>query len=363
MLPHKLHQYGIGMKDKVSYFHNLEAKTGFGDRILDLWAVLTIVQMSDPGAKTRVFWDTDQFPLGKKPRHVGKIYDDTFDRHYSPDLFSVQGCEFVSGLIKGALQNENDSDQRELNKIAFYDINEKVRQVFLRSGIYPGSTSPEVLMRQRAFYGFPRKILLRDIVEAYRNVAAGTVMSSRIKSLLPDDIGDRVGIHIRLTDKLVEREVPWEMTPRVWKVIEARGMRVIEKCIKLNQPMLVCSDDREYKQRLVDRIRQTGGDAITIEPGGKLLKEPGTHAQADFFALASCRRIIQLTKYSTFSMAASLAGQIPLTNLSGRKRLEHHQFRFWRSAFPDLLTVEDEIGKMANYGATVTGICNHLLGR
>ena len=58
----------------------------------------------------------------------------------------------------------------------------------------------------------------------------------------------------------------------------------------------------------------------------------GAPALADFFALARCSAIVQMTKYSTFSLAAALAGRVPLVNFFQDRTGRGHRLDIWRSA-------------------------------
>ena len=57
----------------------------------------------------------------------------------------------------------------------------------------------------------------------------------------------------------------------------------------------------------------------------------GYAALVDFFALAKCKRIVQMTKYTTFSLAAALTGDVPLLNFYRNESDAGHRLDIWRS--------------------------------
>ena len=58
---------------------------------------------------------------------------------------------------------------------------------------------------------------------------------------------------------------------------------------------------------------------------------PGYEALVDFFALSRCMRIIQMTKYSTYSLAAAMVGDIPLVNLYEGRDGVGNRLDIWKS--------------------------------
>ena len=63
---------------------------------------------------------------------------------------------------------------------------------------------------------------------------------------------------------------------------------------------------------------------------------PGYEALVDFFALSRCPRIIQMTKYSTYSMAAAIVGDLPLVNLYRGESGVTHLLDIWKNTLARL---------------------------
>ena len=152
------------------------------------------------------------------------------------------------------------------------------------------------------------------MAEAFRRVAAATSPAPAIAAKLPADLGDRIGIHIRLSDKIVSEEGPHEMSLQRWKRIEAAGLAYIDRSLAAGERFFVCSEDSAYRNRLLRHIRDRGGDAIVCAPSSGADTPKGFDALVDFFALARCRRVVQMTRYSNFSIAAAIIGNVELVN-------------------------------------------------
>jgi len=120
-------------------------------------------------------------------------------------------------------------------------------------------------------------------------------------------------------------------------------LRCIDCCIARGEPVFVCSDDASYRTALLDRIRFKGGDGVAANPAARYRREPGYGALVDFFSLSRCKRIIQMTKYSTFSIAASITGNIPLVNLYRDDSGVGHRLDIWKSTLVRKTSAESDL--------------------
>jgi hypothetical protein len=125
------------------------------------------------------------------------------------------------------------------------------------------------------------------------------------------------------------------MTTTTWQGIEQKGMDYIDRCVANREPLFLCSDDASYKDKFLMRIRSKGGDIVAASPPPPYRHLPGYEALVDFFALSRSSRIIQMTKYSTYSLAAAMVGGIPLINFYAEKSDAGHRLDIWRSALYD----------------------------
>ncbi len=321
----------------AEFFHDLECRSGFGDRLLDLWAAVTIARLHDPRAAVEIRWDEGLTFAG-------------FVGIYATELFALGGCSWVESSPPGAEPVTKLFGPANLNERTVVPLANGARQIVLRSGKHWANTHPDRLREDLACYGLDPALPLQRIGEAYRGVARSTAPDPRIEPAIPGDVARRVGVHVRLQDKLVVEENAFEMDEATWQAIERDGRVEIERCIDRGEPLFVCSDDLDYRGALVERIRSRGGDVAVASaeaaPGAEL---PGYDALVDFFALSRCARILQLTKFSTFSIAAALVGDAPLVNFYRGGGGAGHLLDLWRSVLPE----GSRIG-----GAPVGGVTN-----
>ncbi len=302
-----------------AFFHDLQCLSGFGDRLLDLWAALTVARLLDPDGRLAVRWEAGGKYMG-------------FTGIYSTDLFRIQGCRFVDEPSRGAVALEKRFSHTDLNQRGLVPLAGGARQIVLRRGMIWGTSSPETLHAELAFYGLNAALPLPHIVETFRAAARRTEPSAEVMEGIPADIDGRIGIHVRLKDKLVANELSFDMNLETWQSIERHAMLLFQRWIARGLPLFICSDDAVYKEQLVELLRSHGGDVAVATPPAEHQHHQGYAALVDFFALARSARVLQVTKYSTFSMAASLVGGIPLVNLYAGESSSGHRLDLWKSA-------------------------------
>jgi hypothetical protein len=299
------------------WYHDLQCRSGLGDRFLDVWAALTLARLHDAGAHLFIGW------------HPGRSFA-SFVGDYGISAFSLAGCSFADQPPPGALAMPAQFSHTALNACGVVPLPGGALQLVLRTGMIWGNSSPERLHADLAFYGLDPAIPLQAVIAAYRGAAAGTRAAAGLEAALPQDLCRRVGVHLRLGDKLVPDETDIDMSPRTWRRIEGETVAYLERCIAAGHSIFVCGDSPPYQAALVEHLRALGGDVATAEAGR--LPPPalvGGGALLDFFALTRCALIVQMTKYSTFSMAAALAGNLPLVNF---QRGAASRLDLWRSA-------------------------------
>ncbi|MGI9658784.1 MAG: hypothetical protein ACR2OD_07740 [Gaiellaceae bacterium] len=299
------------------FFHDLQCRSGFGDRLLDLWAAAAIARLHEPAAPMSVCWHPGLDYLG-------------FTGTYASKLFSMERCEFAKRPPSDARPVAEGFSDVALNDEGIASLASGARQVILRGGANWGTNCPEQLHDDASFYGLDSSVTLDEIVASYREQARRMAPSASIERAIPEDIGQRVGVHVRLWDKLVDEENSFEMSSETWRAIELSASLYIERCIDRGEPLFVCSDDIQYRDALVADIRAKGGDAAVVTARPRLRRPEGFDALADFFALSRCARVVQMTKYSTFSIAAALVGGLPLVNFFEDDRGTGHRLELWQ---------------------------------
>ena len=327
--------YALKLKKKVkqtNFFHDLQCPSGFGDRILDIWAAATIARLLEPAAQLSIRWSEG-------------LEFQAFSATYATDLFTIDNIQFVDKQPPDSSSTDKRHSRTHLNETCIIPISPDTLQIMLRGGRSWATSSPKRIFNDAVHYGLNEDLDLGEIMSTFRCIATTTVPKDQIARAIPNDASKRVGIHVRLSDKLVKRELPWDMSVVTWRFIEAKSIACIEQCVTNGEPMLICSDDPDYRDALISYIRSKGGDAITTALPASLSNKPGAEALLDFFALASTSRIIQMSKYSTFSMAAALTGNIPLVNLYDGESKTGTYLDIWAPTFVRLISSEEELGR------------------
>lgn len=313
---------------KPANFHDLQTMSGFGDRLLDLWAAITVSLLKSPDREVAVRWSKGH----KFQAFVGE---------YSTDLFSVGGCKFVRRVPLGGKPIAKKFSHTALNDFGIRPLPNDCEQIVLRNGMNFGNNCPDRIYENMAFYGLGSQISHMDVVRKFGLVANSTTPSFKIVAGIPHDIRDRVGVHIRLTDKLVSNEEEFSMSSETWQKIESRRLEYLYRCAADGVPLFVSSDDKEYMRSIVQDLRAHGADVALSTPVAKYAGAAGYGALVDFFALSRCKKIVQMTKYSTFSMTAAMIGNVPLLNFFSTRNETGSRVDIWRSAIPEFIGYSD----------------------
>lgn len=92
--------------------------------------------------------------------------------------------------------------------------------------------------------------------------------------------------------------------------------RAIENIISLNSgAVLVCAHDEAVRVEVERKLIKSGKEIVRIK------NEHASQYFLEFFALAKCNEIVLASKFSTFSLMASLIGGVPVTHFGIAKDL------------------------------------------
>ncbi len=319
---HFSHGQNRATQENALFYHDLQCLSGFGDRLLDLWAVRAITRLHTPKSHVMVRWSQ------------GMNRED-FSRAYSTDLFLIEGSSFTDEWPQETVEVNKGWNAKALNDRCIYPLEANSCQLLLRQGRQPGSTSPDSIFEELSHYGLSPALDRSRVIETYQDVAKATLPVPMLERDIPNDVSQRVGIHVRLSDKLVESETPITMSKEIWQTIEQHAMDHIQELIGGNVPLLICSDDTSYKEKLLRTVSELGGSALSPQYSPSGTDFLGYDTLVDFFALSRCRSIVQMTKYSTFSIAAAIAGGIPLLNFDRDENGVGNKIELWRGALND----------------------------
>jgi hypothetical protein len=147
-----------------------------------------------------------------------------------------------------------------------------------------------------------------DKIDTFRNMAKRIKPAPEVEEVIPSKELSYVCIHIRVTDKLndVNPNDPIGVSTEQYKNIKSKCVDYVKTHI--DKTYLICTDDEKLKNGF---IQECGSEMKLIE-----IKDYKNldRAIVDLFAMSRAELIIQCTKYSTFSITASLIGGIPLIN-------------------------------------------------
>lgn len=157
---------------------------------------------------------------------------------------------------------------------------------------------------------------LQDVIHMYIHHAQRIDVASTIKTCCNIQ-PSFVGIHIRRTDKLGAYDGHvHETSNREFDVIISRLKDKITKLIEEGYTnFFVCSDDDVYLQDFVHWLESVGRVHV-VTTLGVTREQYGWREVLDFFSLTQCGMILQGTKYSTFSLVASIISQRVLWNFA-----------------------------------------------
>ena len=278
------------MNNKCKYISaRIPCSSGFGDRLLDIWSVVTIAHLRGETAKLH---------LSVCPKGLGHARD-TDD--YRLMELKIPKTEIVSANNPDATLQFHWGPQGK-TRIENGELFHAYRNFW-------GAYSPPAIWRDYINLKL-HKIQPNNIVQVFQNIAHETQ--------LPIKVADRtgwVGVHIRRTDKIKDRGRhcgPHEMTDTFADQLHNKLLSYLKQ---INKPLLFCGDDAEYMQLL--KVKLGSGKNIEISR---------SNALEDILNLAACDIIVQGTIYSAFSMCASLLGRKPLVNfqrsINGRCHIE-----------------------------------------
>jgi rRNA-processing protein FCF1 len=158
---------------------------------------------------------------------------------------------------------------------------------------YPGANAPPV-----------------EKSDIFKNVAKRIKPSREVEKVIPKE--KYVTIHIRGKDKFSDQEHPIMTTRAQFEEYKTKCIEYVKSHREKNY--FVCSDDEELKKQFINEC----GDGIKfIELDYRNLDR----SVVDLFVMSRSELVIQCTRYSTFSIVASIIGGIPLLNFSGDERI------------------------------------------
>lgn len=158
------------------------------------------------------------------------------------------------------------------------------------------------------------------VLETFVEVAKEIRPSDAVRAAIPADIGEAVGVHLRKSDKIVQRfddSSGHEMSVNEFNRVMSDLVDHVLVEYAPGTKFFVCSEDATHRSEFEAFL--TSRSFVCLRPG--VAESPDV---VDFFAMSMCRALIQGTKYSTFSTLAAVIGRIPLKNLTDLENTWNH---------------------------------------
>lgn len=142
--------------------------------------------------------------------------------------------------------------------------------------------------------------------------------AKRIKPKFDIRFADNVkplGIHIRGTDRIGKDHPHFMEDHTQFSYLLSKTLKMINESRPTH--LFICADDTNYKNQLMINVDQ---QIKIVEPvcAKKINRE-----YRDFFALTLCKEICMCSKFSSFSICASLIGNIPLVSFFQSEEFEN----------------------------------------
>lgn len=171
---------------------------------------------------------------------------------------------------------------------------------------YTAATTTPSVLKNKLNVLFDINSDLINLINLYKNVPTDIKPSDEILSYIKTDLNDYIGLHIRITDKLTQdKDCNYEMTlDECRNIIYKSQLYIIELINEGNTKFFISTDNYDNGLLFKQWIESLGAecymnDKINIDSFNEIL---------DLFSLSKCKKIVQITKYSTYSIVASLIG-------------------------------------------------------
>ena len=298
------------MRACLSFLIIVSDFTRMGDRLLDSIALAAVASANNHTAPCTITW-IRAYGKGK-----GKIPDNL-------DTLRIGDCDLQIG-------STHDYDYKD------YAATETAGDCEMHWGDVKnegfGRLSPEAAYRQFKDSSAQHRNFLppwfeeQHMVAAYKRVAA-TVRSALYP--LERRSHELVGIHLRETDKVVALARPADHPFANFMTSALRNAQLMELMHAYVAQTLVAQHHAKHFFIASDSAGAREALAANLTSVGLVVAESDGTVLGDFFLLTQCSKILQVTRYSTFSMAASVVGDVPLVNFGNSDF--HNGVRWWES--------------------------------
>ena len=307
--------------------------TRFGDRLLDTWAMLTLMSYGNKSAVCHIFWQPNHNLISHESFSIGACDIKELSTTYIFDSTKKISFNYSRYHIL------NDTNTCLLD---FYSI--------LNNGA--GNNDPITMFKLLSSQPYiPEYKSEFDVVNDYKQIASTTKplknsptekFLEQMHSILQGQ--PVIGIHIRTTDKIrAVKANELSAFDRRYFTLKAES-ESIQKRVKefLSIELIkthgyayfyIATDDDNHFTPWATHIEASGGIVINSNRTEKTLLN-------DFFALSQCAMTLQVVRFSTFSIASAIINDSTLINFS---KIYNNQLETWTSVL-SLDIIEKDFG-------------------
>lgn len=175
-------------------------------------------------------------------------------------------------------------------------------------------TNVSTILSPPNVYRYLSNVSFHTICDAYVHNARYFTPCHELEMCIPCELSNAYGIHLRRSDKIVSESNQHENTISEHNRIMDAVLSDIQTIIQceVNPIFFLCSEDYGWKTHVRDLIHSKSNGNITFIDVNTCDRRKGAQDFLEFFALSRCKAIFTTVKYSTFSIMASLVGNVPI---------------------------------------------------
>lgn len=284
--------------------------SGLGDKLTELWFYATCAKIVNPDSHVLI---------------RSTVNNTEPDRIYDLNRMNVNGIEIVpSNFISSP--DTDEIDNLHMNRYISTLISPETLCKLIKNKKDMGYMHPEIQGKckgfdfQRMFFQTVQKDgLTKEIVtKIYKSVCMSTKFDTG-EANVPEFLEEYIGIHIRVGDKVNLHSISVnnpdfniKYTLNDFKKMQENAFMYAQQQLRNgNKKFYLCSDDKLATSFFSEKLKELGTtDVYTNISTGNVTLD----CMLDMMCLSKCKIVCQLTKVSTFSLAAALIGDKPLHN-------------------------------------------------
>lgn len=270
--------------------HFLKTQSGLGDKLMDLWASATISTLI-------------KHKLYVKIKHLNRLQttekiSKDMQHNYNFNNIKIPNTKFI-------LDDYDKSYELFSKNETLIDDNLHLSVMeFIRS--YSNNTPYFIYQDRDKYYNSKLKYNVNnysynEIIDTFKYVAYNTKLLLKNDDIKLNIYKDYIGIHIRATDKIVKNPPPWEMTIEYFNQLIILSTNYCKTLINhKNYNYVICSDDKNVASNFKNNLLEFNNNTNVIISDNT--------PEIDMTILSKTKEIIQVSRFTNFTLCASLLG-------------------------------------------------------